>query len=114
MSPIIRALFAALLVAVVAVAGAFFISLHSAGDAQATPLAALGQPAPSGDQLASLAFRQVEHVYYKPVGGQTLLNGERTALLAALKGHVTGRFGRRRRDAGRRDGGRADARRRGT
>jgi carboxyl-terminal processing protease len=90
MSPIIRALFAALLVAVVAVAGAFFISLHSAGDAQATPLAALGQPAPSGDQLASLAFRQVEHVYYKPVGGQTLLNGERTALLAALKGHVAG------------------------
>ncbi len=89
MSPIVRALFAALLVAVVAVAGAFAISLRSARTADATGIPIVArQSTPAGEQLASLAFRQLQHVYYKRVGGQTLVNGERDGILAALKGHV--------------------------
>jgi carboxyl-terminal processing protease len=90
MSPLLRAFLAAALVAIVAVAGAFVIGLRSAGSADAGGIASIARTAPSGDQLASLAFRQVQHVYYKPVEAQALVNGERAGILAALKGHVAG------------------------
>jgi len=90
MSPLVRAVFAAVLVAAVAVAGAFVISLRSAGSADATGIASVAREPVTGGQLANLAYRQVQHDYYKPVGSQSLVQGERAALLAALKGHVPG------------------------
>lgn len=106
MSARIRAVIAALLVAVVVVCGALYVGYRN-GQAEAQTSADAGTnqvasldlhsilgPQVVDQQLVSLAFRQVERVYYKPVEAQTLLTGEHTGLLSYLKGalktkHVT-------------------------
>lgn len=97
MSAAVRALLAALFVAVAAFAGALYIGYHNGlvaaetrYDAGSNKLAALDLrnllgPQVVDQQLVGLAFRQVERVYYKPVEAQTLVNGERSGMLAYLK-----------------------------
>ncbi len=93
----IRAILAALLVAIVAFAGALYVGYHrgltaaeSHFDSGSDKVASLDLrnllgPGVVDDQLVGLAFRQVERVYYRPVESQTLVNGERTGLLAYLR-----------------------------
>jgi len=105
MSVQVRALVAALIVAVVALTGALYLQFRSGtpGDADAAQntdapwsrLAALDPRSlggvPSDQHLVSLAYQQVERVYYKPVDSTTLIKGERNGILALLKErHVNG------------------------
>ena len=98
MSIAIRALIAALIVAVVAIGGEFYVGYRStqtaaqpSDDAGTNKVASLDLHAILGprmvdQQLVGLAFRQVERVYYKPVEAQTLLAGERNGLMTYLRG----------------------------
>jgi carboxyl-terminal processing protease len=95
LSSTLRALTAALAVAVASLGGALYLA-HERG-----PAAQLDAPervaaldlrslvdSPHGDQrMLDNAFRQVEETYYKPVNAQTLLNGEQRELVAYLKAH---------------------------
>ncbi|MDQ2872255.1 MAG: S41 family peptidase [Candidatus Eremiobacteraeota bacterium] len=97
-----RALLAALVVAVVALAGALFLGYRSGLDAGAgrfdgsgTQFAALDltkylSPQMVDEHLVTLAYRQVERVYYKPVDASSLLDGERSGILAFLKTKAVG------------------------
>jgi carboxyl-terminal processing protease len=96
--PVVRAVVAALLVAVASFAGALYIGYHrglTAGETRADAgdrIASLDLRNLLGtrmvdDQLVGLAFRQVERVYYRPVDAQTLLDGERNGLLSFLRGY---------------------------
>jgi carboxyl-terminal processing protease len=98
MTAAIRALIAALVVAVVALGGATYIAYRTGIDAAVSGLDANGMQLAStgslgdlldagrdGGQLVDLTFRQVEKVFYKPVDGQTLADGERAGLLGLLK-----------------------------
>lgn len=99
MPPKLRALVAALIVAACALAGALYIGytsgLHAATHSTADPetnsvasidLRSLLGPQGGDEHLVDIAFRQVEHSYYKPVNPQTLLTGEHTGLLTYLDG----------------------------
>ncbi len=82
-----RALLAALIVVVVAVAGFLFVSMRNSM-ANAGALANAG-PLLDGQQndaaMLDLALRKMDSVYYKPFAPQTPLSGEATALRAYLK-----------------------------
>ncbi len=92
-----RAVLAALLVAAFAFAGALYLGYHRGLNAAETTLADGGSkiasldlsnllgPQVADQQLLGLAFRQVEHVYYRPVQPDTLLGGERAGLLTYLR-----------------------------
>ena len=96
MSIAIRAVLAALLVAAVAFAGALYVGYRSgltAGEAALDPgsgkLASLQLngilgPQVLDRQLVGLAFRQVEHVYYRPVEAAKLVQGEHAGLQTYL------------------------------
>src|SRR5437764_12959720 len=103
MSVQVRALVAALIIAVVAFTGALYLGYRAGVDADAAQntdsplnrLAALDPRTlggiPSDQHLVSLAYQQVERVYYKPVDSTTLLKGERNGILALLKErHISG------------------------
>jgi len=104
MSVRVRALVAALIVAVVAFTAALYLGYRAGVDADAAQtasdspfnrLAALDPRMiggmPSDQHLVSLAYQQVERVYYKPVDNTTLLTGERKGILALLKEkHISG------------------------
>ncbi|MGZ3496981.1 MAG: S41 family peptidase [Vulcanimicrobiaceae bacterium] len=97
----VRALLAALIIAVVAFAGAIYLGYRSGFDAAAGRVDSNGQfaaidlrnflsPRMVDQHLVTLAYRQVERVYYKPVNAQSLLQGERSGILALLKtAHVS-------------------------
>ncbi|HEV3154808.1 MAG TPA: S41 family peptidase [Candidatus Baltobacteraceae bacterium] len=97
MSTAIRAVIAALLVAAVAFAGAVYISFRnglnvadSSYDTGGSKIASLDLngilgPRVLDNQLVGIAFRQVEHVYYRPVDSTTLVNGEHAGLLEYLQ-----------------------------
>lgn len=98
----IRALLAALIVAMVALAGALYIGYRSGLDAAAQSAdAPIGQVAsldrtglfgapPTDEHLLALAFSQLERVYYKDVANQSLIKGERQGILELLKAkHVS-------------------------
>ena len=96
MSAAVRAVIAALFVAVVAFGGALYIGYHhgfAAGESSAAAsdkiasldLRNLLGPQVVDEQLVGLAFRQVERVYYRPVDAQTLVDGERKGLLSFLR-----------------------------
>src|SRR5579864_5639448 len=81
-SATVRALFATLLVAVVAFGGALYIGYHrglsaaenradASGRIASLDLRDLFGPQVVDEQLVGLAFRQVERVYYRPVDAQT-------------------------------------------
>ncbi|HEY8296458.1 MAG TPA: S41 family peptidase [Candidatus Baltobacteraceae bacterium] len=95
-----RALLAALVIAAAAFAGALYLGYRGANAAAGrldTPAGFVGTALRGGDlqgllspqmldaHLVTLAYRQVERVYYKPVNSQTLLRGERSGILAYLK-----------------------------
>jgi carboxyl-terminal processing protease len=92
MTGTLRALLAALIVAVVAFGGALYIGYRTGFDAGASnsgggiDVAAVGRlrdlfgGPKNGGQLVDLAFRQLERAYYQPLDSQTLLQGERAAL----------------------------------
>jgi carboxyl-terminal processing protease len=96
-SAAIRGLLAALLVAAAAFIGALYVGYHNGLTAAETrydsvpnkiaslDLRNLLGPQVVDQQLVGLAFRQVERVYYKPVDAQTLVNGERSGMLAYLR-----------------------------
>ncbi|MBV9270604.1 MAG: S41 family peptidase [Candidatus Eremiobacteraeota bacterium] len=102
MSVQVRALLAALIVAVVALTGALYLGYRAGVDADAaqnadSPLSRLAAldpkmlGEPTDQHLVSLAYQQVERVYYKPVESATLLKGERNGILALLKvRHING------------------------
>lgn len=103
MSLRVRTLVAALIVAVVAFSGALYLGYRAGVDADAAQsadspfgrLAALDPRTlgdmPSDQHLVSLAYQQVERVYYKPVDNSVLLSGERNGILALLKmKHING------------------------
>jgi carboxyl-terminal processing protease len=92
----LRALIAALIVAVVAFGGALYIGYErgltagaqdslgaSAGSLASLNLNLLG-PDVLNKQLLGLAYDQLEKVYYKPVNDATLVNGEHAGLLKYL------------------------------
>jgi len=94
----LRALSAALVIAVASLAGAIYLA-HAhvdGGDAvgKSGPglasldlrslLDATGNP---DQRMLDNAFRQVEKAYYRPVNAQILLNGEQHELTAYLRGH---------------------------
>jgi carboxyl-terminal processing protease len=90
----IRALLAALIVVIVAAAGALFIAHRSGFVArqQGFDVATTGDvrdlfdPMEAGNpQLAALALRKLEDSYYKPVDPQTPLEGEQSALRSYLR-----------------------------
>jgi carboxyl-terminal processing protease len=96
----LRALTAALVVALASLGGAFYLTherearagddvLLDGGSGLATlDLHALLARTRSGDQaLLSTAFRRVQETYYKPVTAQLLLDGEQRELLATLRKH---------------------------
>jgi len=88
-------LFAALIVAVVALGGAAYVNRASAHDDSAmlesgTRLAGLDPSALAGagnqnDRMLAQAYAYMQNAYYKPVSDQTLLTGEQQGLLAYLK-----------------------------
>ena len=90
----IRALIAALIVVAVAAAGTFYIrqrAIAVAGPrgvdvAMNGGLAdVLGQPPPDGPQLARMAVRDLQEVYYKPVDGAAVVKGESDSLRDFLR-----------------------------
>jgi carboxyl-terminal processing protease len=96
----LRALTAALVVALASLGGALYLAherdartgddlLQSGSGGLATlDLHALLARTRSGDQaLLSTAFRRVEETYYKPVTAQLLLDGEQRELVATLRKH---------------------------
>ena len=97
MSVAIRAVIAALLVAAVAFAGALYIGYRNGlsvgqvsydtgtGKLASLDLSGLLGPQVIDQQLVGLAFRQVEHVYYRPVASETLVDGEHSGLLTYLR-----------------------------
>jgi carboxyl-terminal processing protease len=91
----LRFLFAALIVAVVALGGAAYVNRASAHDDTAmlqsgtrlagldlSPLAGTGD---QNDRMLAQAYAYMQNSYYKPVTDQTLLTGEQQGLLAYLK-----------------------------
>ncbi|HZT12340.1 MAG TPA: S41 family peptidase [Candidatus Baltobacteraceae bacterium] len=96
MSIAIRAAIAALLVAAVAFGGALYVGFRTGESAAQTSydstankvasidlsglLGAVGQDG----ELVTLAFREVERDYYRPVDAQTLVAGEHTGLMTYL------------------------------
>jgi hypothetical protein len=92
-----RALIAALLVALVAFGGALYIGYRNGlsagqtsydmgtGKIASIDLSGLLGPQVIDQQLIGLAFRQVEHVYYRPVDSSTLVDGEHSGLVDFLK-----------------------------
>ncbi|MBV8689733.1 MAG: S41 family peptidase [Candidatus Eremiobacteraeota bacterium] len=96
MSSKIRALAAALVVAIVAIAGALYLGYRSGlsvaqlGSMRTTDVASISDLrslfAGNGEQEAlDLAFRSVVEKFYKPVDAQRLLDGERSGLLTTLR-----------------------------
>ncbi len=100
MSAAIRAIVVALVLAAVAVTGALYIGYrHGESDAQARvdtfggriaslDFTGLLGPRAADEQLVALAFRQVERTYYKPVQNQTVVSGERSGMMALLRGEI--------------------------
>ncbi len=101
MSTALRWFFAAVLLIAIAFAGAFYIRAQHAADSSAA-VAAADQADETGkvasidvgavlgphvvdQQLLGLAYRQVEHVYYKPVDAQSLVQGEHAGLQSYLR-----------------------------
>ena len=96
MSPKFRALAAALIVIIVALAGALYLGYRSGLEAAQANLdgssdiasldlqAVLGSSSPD-EKLLDIAFRRVEDVFYKPFNAQTLLDGERHGLVEYLR-----------------------------
>jgi carboxyl-terminal processing protease len=91
-----RALAAAFALALASLGGALYLAHERTAQApdaafdQATGVAAVDlRDLLGGDDQRMLdsAFRQVERTYYKPVDGQTLLEGERHELLDYLRSH---------------------------
>ncbi len=89
----IRALLGALVLAILAAAGALVLRYHVApsGGQPGIDVATTGDLAgildsadADGPQMAALALRKLEGSYYKPVDPQTLIDGERTALRGYL------------------------------
>jgi len=100
----VRALIAALIVAVVAFGAALFIGYRSGlvaaenrfqmggGTLASLDLHFLGSQVVD-QHLIDLAFQQVERHYYKPVESQLLINGERSGLLGYLRSrHIAARL----------------------
>lgn len=96
MSSKVRALAAALVVVVVAFAGALYLGYRSGLSAaqlrfeRASEIASISDLRSllggNSDQHAlDFAFRRVEEAFYKPVDAQVLLDGERSGLLSALR-----------------------------
>jgi carboxyl-terminal processing protease len=92
----LRFLFAAVIVAVVALGGAAYVNRASAHDDTAmmhagVRLAGLDLSALSGaggnqnDRMLAQAYAYMQNAYYRPVSDQTLLTGEQRALLEYLK-----------------------------
>ncbi len=98
MSSKFRALTAALIVIVVALAGALFLGYRSglqaaqnssgdiSGDVASVDLQSIFGSGTSDERLIDLAFRRVEETFYKPVNAQTLLDGERRGIATDLLG----------------------------
>ncbi|HEY1653506.1 MAG TPA: S41 family peptidase [Candidatus Tumulicola sp.] len=92
MSLRIRALLGALVLVIVAAAGALLLRDHlTPGGGAGIDVATtgdladiLGSTEADGPQMAALALRRLEGTYYKPVDPQTLMSGERTALRGYL------------------------------
>ncbi len=92
----VRALVAALIITVVALAGALYLGFErgyqqaqlnavtSSGVANLDLRSLLTSGTPD-EKLLDLAFRRVEEAFYKPVMAQTLLTGEHNGLLEYLK-----------------------------
>jgi carboxyl-terminal processing protease len=89
----IRALLGALVLAILAAAGALVLRYHvvPSGGQPGIDVATTGDLAgildsadADGPQMAALALRKLEGSYYKPVDPQTLIDGERTALRGYL------------------------------
>jgi len=91
-----RALLAALIVVVVASAGALYIGYRSGSDAASSrgmsfdvattdDVRDLFTSSADGTQLINVALRRLESSYYKPVDPQQPLHGEETALLQYLR-----------------------------
>ncbi|MDQ6825596.1 MAG: S41 family peptidase [Candidatus Eremiobacteraeota bacterium] len=91
----IRALFAALILTIVALIGALYLGFergyqqaqlnvtsNGVANLDLRSLLASGSP---DDRLLNFAFRRVEEAFYKPVMAQTLLSGEHEGLLAFLR-----------------------------
>jgi carboxyl-terminal processing protease len=83
-------------VAVVALAGALYLGYRSGLDAAAGRIDPSNQfasvdlrnfltPQMMDDHLVTLAYRQLERVYYKPVNSADLVRGERSGILTLLK-----------------------------
>jgi carboxyl-terminal processing protease len=94
----IRWLFAAVILAVAAFAGALYVhsfqagatnvddpSAGETGQVASIDVGAVLGPQAVDRQLLGLAYRQVERVYYKPVDAQLLVTGERTGLQSYLR-----------------------------
>lgn len=91
----LRAILAAILIALVAFAGALFLGYHGGlvaaqtrfdagtGRVAGTDMHFVGRI--SDSRLVGIAFSQLERVYYKPVDPRVLLKGERRGLDAYLK-----------------------------
>ena len=94
-----RAFAAALIVIVVALAGALFLGYRSGlsaaqgrsadlnGEVASVDLQSLLGSGSPNERLIDLAFRSVEETFYKPVNAQTLLDGERRGLISGIEGH---------------------------
>ncbi|MBC5829197.1 MAG: S41 family peptidase [Candidatus Eremiobacteraeota bacterium] len=91
----VRALFAALVITVVALVGALYLGFErgyqqaqlnvtSTGVANLDLRSLLTSGSPD-QRLLDLAFRRVEETFYKPVMAQTLLTGEHNGLIEYLK-----------------------------
>ncbi len=98
MSARLRFLFAAVIVAVVALGGAAYVNRASAHDDAALlhdgvriagldlgTFSGAGLASNQNDRMLAQAYAYMENAYYKPVSDQTLLTGEQRALLAFLK-----------------------------
>ena len=98
MSPKIRALTAALIVVVVALAGTLYLgfrgqqaaqanSSDSSGDVATADLQSILGSGTPDERLIDIAFRSVEETFYKPVNAQTLVDGERRGIASELTDH---------------------------
>lgn len=98
MSAPVRALVVASILVVAALAASFYVvgrlggleraraAAQVAADLSSTSVADVeADDGANGSQLVSLAVRQIDRVYYRPVDAQNMLDEERKALLAFLK-----------------------------
>ncbi len=98
MSTRLRLVLAAVIVATAALGGAAYVGRASANDstvmsAAGTRIAGLdlsllgGSSGDANRDMLAMAYNRVQSAYYKPFEDQTLLTGERKALLELLKDH---------------------------